>query len=134
MNLVLNRSQKIIEMIYKCVPYDPYFQVFWSNMKALCEKQNLIHQKSQHLALNEESVVICRYVLKLNQIWLIIDERYKVIELNLNKHWTGLRWIMTLLSFWAALEKNCISYHFWSWLSYFTVYYCKTTLKQIVLY
>ncbi len=105
MNLALKRSQKIIEIIYKCVPYDPYFQVFWSNMKALCEKQNLIHQKSQHLALNEESVVICRYVLKLNQIWFIIDERYKVIELNL-KHWTGLRWIMTLLSFLSCFREE----------------------------
>ncbi len=121
MNLVLKRSQKIIEIIYKCVPYDPYFQVFWSNMKALCEKQNLIHQKSQHQALNEESVVICRHVLKLNQIWFIIDERYKVIELNLNKHWTGLRLIMTLLSFLSCFREEL---YFLSFLKLIKLLYC----------
>ncbi len=56
----------------------------------LCVKNKTLFIKSLNIWHWMRKVLSSVDILKLNQIWLIIDERYKVIELNLNKHWTGL--------------------------------------------
>ncbi len=75
-------------------------------MIALCGKQTLIHQKSQHLALNDDPIVICRYALKLNQICFIIDEHYNYwIEPEQTLNWLEMN-NDTIVFFWAALQQN----------------------------